>query len=79
MKNKLITVILIMTALLMLSSCITVIGTDDEPVEGKIISVTKHGNAITDISNEEAEKHGIAVKIAKKAAIDALVDLAMEN
>lgn len=60
MKNKLITVILIMTALLMLSSCITVIGTDDEPVEGKIISVTKHGNAITDISNEEAEKHGIA-------------------
>ena len=37
------------------------------------------GLCIGEQTAAEAEKHGIAVKIAKKAAIDALVDLAMEN
>ena len=37
------------------------------------------GLCIGEQTAAEAEKHGIAVKIAKKATIDALVDLAMEN
>ena len=56
-RTIVLSVLLIM--LLMLSSCITVIGEKkDSSIEGTITSITKHGNAITDIAYENARKNG---------------------
>ena len=48
----------LMIAMLMLSSCITGDMESTHPVEGTIISITKNGNAITDITMDEAMRSG---------------------
>ena len=49
-----------MIVLLMLSSCITGNMESTHPLEGTITSVTKHGNAITDIQYDDALQNGFS-------------------
>ena len=45
-------------AMLALSSCITEETESSHPIDGVIVSITKNGNAITDITMEEAVRNG---------------------